>query len=127
MAGGLGRPGLHLTVAGVLVLGAAAVLAWSAFNSGDRYYLAFAVLLVAASVGLFMRQRWAKYVVFVFAAASVVWWLVAVWYSWWREGQTVLVMLMSLAPGVIWCAFWLSLCLTVQRGFEAEHKAVSSG
>jgi hypothetical protein len=117
------RLGPHLSVAGALVMAAALVLAWSGFTSGERTYFAFGALLVAISIALFMRQAWVKYLVFAFAAASIVWWCVVAWYTWGKKGETALLSIISLMPGLIWCAFWLSLCFTVQRGFRRPAKA----
>lgn len=116
-AAGSGPLGLHLKVGGALVMASALVLAWSGLTSGDGSYFGFAALLVLISVGLFLRQGWARYAVFAFAAASVVWWCVVAWTSWGEDGEPVLMSIIQLVPGIIWCAFWLSLCLTVQRGF----------
>lgn len=110
---------IRLVVAGVLVLAASAAMVWSFFEYGGRAYLAYGVLLFATAVGIVLQQQWSKYIVYVYALTSAVSWCFDVGYVVWFR-PSILASIVSLVPGLVWCAGMIAASWLVYREFNGE-------
>jgi hypothetical protein len=97
---------------------------WYSIRSEAVWTGLLAAILLVGAVGLFLRRRWARFLVYFFSVAVVPTWLIYtitfITRQRWPYYTTTLASIIGLIPGVVLCSACVLGCLVVQRYFRAE-------
>ncbi len=98
---------------------------WHSIRSEAVWTGVLAALLLVAAVGLFLRRRWARFLVYSFSVAVVPTWVIYtitfLASQGWPHYTTTVASIMGLIPGVVLCSACVLGSWAVHRYFKAEN------